>query len=120
MRKIVKELNYSDSEYASARNYAQSLYNFPITAQIGKDKVILPFGTRDSITAFKEGKSTIFVGVNSGLEYISLFIWSPEDNSPEQVIFIDSGTLNDGDGIRAGLIDMSPMYIVKYLLKTYA
>ncbi len=70
------ELKKSDPDYREAINYdGTNYYNFPCTVQLDNKKLIVGFGTADSveIKQTKDNKA-ILIGKNSGLDYISCIV----------------------------------------------
>jgi hypothetical protein len=90
----------SDSDYREAMNYADhpNLYNFPVTVDFlyrGKieKKYVLGCGSSDHIETRVKGKELYILSENSGLDYISLTIINPYENTIDEA-FLDNGELS--------------------------
>ena len=121
MKRLSKSLlKYSDENYSKAVNYSQSLYNYPITLNIGaKDsrlKYILGCGTSDSIDMFIDGIFVYVLSQNNGLGYISLAVINTETKEIED-IHLSGDDCDHKESYSFGILDMDSKEQINILLE---
>lgn len=92
-------LIYSDEEYNHAVNYAQWLYNFPITLNYKGKKYIIGAGTKDSITLIKENNEILILTENRNLNYLGLESINLDKQTVNSLVFLESNDIDNQENI---------------------
>lgn len=112
-------LIYSDENYHHAINYTQSLYNFPITLNVGakhnRAKFILSAGTLDNIEIYQDGIFYYVIAQNNGLSYVGLNLFNIETKESEGSVFLNEEDSTHPENFSFGVLDMDSEDQIKIL-----